>query len=98
MRTFNGQEKRDSVTRFPAPTEQKPLMISTRTRPFTTSSCKTTDSCSRGSSFFKRSTVWDTIFFFFHCHKSKNRSEMNESFFELQVKSIIKGQVKRVLI
>lgn len=49
-------------TRFPAPTVQKPLMMSTRTRPFTESWGKTRVSSSRGISFFNTWTLCDTIF------------------------------------
>lgn len=50
------------LTRFPAPTVQKPLMISTRTSPVLTFSDMTSDSSSRGISFFNRSTMLSTMF------------------------------------
>ncbi len=50
---------------MPAPTVQKPLTMSTRTRPVLTSPDKTRDCCSTGSSFFSNSIVDEAILFFF---------------------------------
>ena len=50
------------ITRFPAPTVQKPLTTSTRTRPVLTSWERTKEPSSTGRSFFNRSIVVDTMF------------------------------------
>lgn len=58
------QEGADGITKFPAPTVQKPLTTSTRTRPVLTSPDKTKGSWVTGRCSFNSSMTSKTIVFF----------------------------------
>ena len=70
----NKKKEGSKITKLPAPTVQKPLTTSTRTRPVGTSPDKTRDSCWTGSSFLNMSIVFDTIFGFKRNFDPKRKS------------------------